>query len=134
MKAIIVSLALFVFMLVALVIYLSDTSRNGGDLVLGNWETSHREELVHVYKEGGKYSAKYISTERAPDRIFVFHDMEYSAAKKRWEKGTFYDPETGDAMNGYIIAAGHGTLKITSSVSPDRAGREEIWTRKEDLP
>ncbi len=134
MKAIIVSLALFVFMLVALVIYLSDTSRNGGDLVLGNWKTSDREVVIHIYKEGQKYSAKYISPERAPDRIFVFRDMEYSAAKKRWEKGTFYDPETGDAMNGYIIAADHGTLKVTRSVSPERTGREEIWTRKKDSP
>jgi uncharacterized protein (DUF2147 family) len=121
------------------------------ELICGKWESTDKNLIVQVYKEGGKFSGKIIwysdtggkpmdygTDKRNPDPklrnrkilgMNVLHDMAYNASTNSWEDGVIYESKNGREWNASIYIDKSGMLKVKGYWHIKLIGKTMTFTR-----
>ena len=114
----------------------------------GLWK--NEDASFEVYEENGKLNAKIVSLREplAPDgrQKTDIHNPDASkhnrpiiglvfmtgfspAGPGKWDKGTIYDPKSGNTYSCNMELDGPNTLKVRGYIGISLLGRTEIWKR-----
>jgi uncharacterized protein (DUF2147 family) len=121
------------------------------ELICGKWESTDKNLIVLVYKEGGKFSGKIIwysdtggkpmdygTDKRNPDPklrtrkilgMNVLHDMVYNSDTNSWEDGVIYESKNGREWNASIYIDKNGMLKVKGYWHIKLIGKTMTFTR-----
>ncbi len=113
---------------------------NKADALLGDWQDSKMQTLIHCYKLNGKYYAKTIWIENLEAigkplskeeehwiNMVVMKDFEFN--KKEWVNGTIYNPKTDKTYTAFIKLLNPNTLLLTGYVWFRFLSSSEQFTR-----
>jgi uncharacterized protein (DUF2147 family) len=143
------TLAIMVVSLITPAIQAQNTATEG-DAILGLWETGNGKARVQIKKYGNSYYGQIVwlkeplneegkpkvdknnpdETKRKTPLLGyrMLLGFEYIGEKK-WEKGTIYDPESGNTYNSKIEMSDNNTLDIRGFIGVSVFGRTDTWKR-----
>ena len=124
---------------------------DGGDDIIGLWETGNGKARVKIEKIGTKYYGKIVWLREPIDPVTnkpkvdknnedekmrnvplkgyrMLKDFVYNEANKEWTGGTIYDPETG-SLYSCVITKNKEVLNIRGYVGVKALGRTDTWKR-----
>ena len=127
------------------------STHDGGDDIIGLWESGNGKARVKVEKIGSKYYGKIVwlrepidpetqkpkvdknnedeKMRNVPLRGYrLLKDFVYDEENKEWKDGTIYDPESGSLYN-CVITMGKDVLNIRGYVGVKALGRTDTWKR-----
>ncbi len=121
------------------------------DEVAGTWLITGKDEAkVSIYKSGNKYYGKITWLQNPltngspkldkqnPDEnrrndpvigLVIIKDFVWNADDKEYDKGTIYDPASGNSYSAYMQLQDPNKLKVRGYIGFSLIGRTEIWTR-----
>lgn len=124
---------------------------DGGDDLIGLWETGNGKARVKIEKIGSKYYGKIVWLREPIDPVTkkpkvdknnpdekmrnvplrgyrMLKDFVYDSEEKEWSGGTIYDPESGSLYN-CVIKKDKEVLNIRGYVGVKALGRTDTWKR-----
>jgi uncharacterized protein (DUF2147 family) len=124
---------------------------DGGDDLIGLWETGNGKARVKIEKIGSKYYGKIVWLREPIDPVTkkpkvdknnpdekmrnvplrgyrMLKDFVYDPEEKEWSGGTIYDPESGSLYN-CVIKKDKEVLNIRGYVGVKALGRTDTWKR-----
>lgn len=112
--------------------------------IVGTYLTEGGRGKVKIVKEGNKYVGTLIWTaktgatdEKNPNKAEhtkplvgkkILNGLVFDN-KKTWEKGTIYDPQSGNTYSCKITQQSDGSLKVRGFLGVSLLGRTSIWTK-----
>ncbi|MCI7309890.1 MAG: DUF2147 domain-containing protein [Prevotella sp.] len=119
-------------------------SAQDANSILGTYLTENGRGKVKIAKEGNQYTGTLIWTARNgatdsknPNKAEqskplvgkkILTGLVYDN-KKTWEKGSIYDPESGNTYSCKITRQSDGSLKVRGFLGVSLLGRTSIWTK-----
>ena len=110
------------------------------DVLIGDWQDSKKQTLIHCYKLNGKYYAKAVWIENLEAigkplpkneqhwiNMVVMKDFEYNESE--WVNGTIYNPKTDKTYAAFIKLVNQNTLQLTGYLWFRFLGESELFTR-----
>ena len=70
---------------------------------------------------------------RELDGMKFMQGFRYVEKNNRWTGGTIYDPNSGKTYKGTLTLVDHNTLKLRGYIGVSLFGRNEVWSRVEQL-
>lgn len=121
------------------------------DAILGKWITEEGKSVVEVFKNNNKYFAKILWLKEPNDKegkpkkdtknpskdlknsaivgLVFLKDFEFNG-KDAWEKGSVYDPESGNTYSGNMKLKSENILELRGYMGISMLGRTSVWVRK----
>lgn len=126
----------YLLAIVLLVTTLNINAQNNPDAILGKWESTEKNLVVEVYKQGNAFKAKIIWFHDVDDTITpveqrldiknpdktlrsrkiigldVLSGLVYDVKQKRWEKGRIYDSSSGRTWDATVWLADANNMNV----------------------
>ncbi len=122
----------------------------GGDAILGIWQSEHGSGRMQIYKSGSVYEGKLVKikeptdesgkpkvdinnpSEKLKNRPIVGLEVLQNFRYKNdglWEDGTIYDPRSGKTYQCKLTMRSSDKLEIRAFIGFSLIGKSQVWSR-----